>query len=82
MLLLAATGCLRRQARCACVSILPLVFSRPQVACGSGLVRIYNFLRSDEPSQYPKVGFPPAAARRTRGRRGHHFCVMLAASLL
>lgn len=27
---------------------------RSQVACGSGLVRIYDFLRSDEPSQYPK----------------------------
>lgn len=27
-----------------------------QVACGDGLVRIYNFLRSDEPSQYPQVG--------------------------
>ena len=25
-----------------------------QVACGSGLVRIYDFLRSDEPSQYPR----------------------------
>lgn len=25
-----------------------------RVACGSGLVRIYDFLRSDEPSQYPK----------------------------
>lgn len=25
-----------------------------RVACGDGLVRIYNFLRSDEPSQYPK----------------------------
>jgi glucokinase len=25
-----------------------------QVACGSGLVRIYDFLRSDEISQYPK----------------------------
>eukprot|EP00887_Chlorella_sp_A99_P002491 scaffold10.g2491.t1 len=24
-----------------------------RVACGSGLVRIYDFLRSDEPSQYP-----------------------------
>lgn len=24
-----------------------------QVACGSGLVRIYDFLRGDEPSQYP-----------------------------
>ncbi|PSC71239.1 glucokinase [Micractinium conductrix] len=25
-----------------------------RVACGSGLVRIYDFLRSDEPSQYPQ----------------------------
>lgn len=25
-----------------------------RVACGDGLVRIYNFLRSDEPSQYPQ----------------------------
>lgn len=25
------------------------------VACGSGLVRIYDFLRADEPSQYPGV---------------------------
>ena len=28
---------------------------RMQVACGSGLVRIYDFLRRDEPSQYPGV---------------------------
>lgn len=25
-----------------------------RVACGDGITRIYNFLRSDEPSQYPK----------------------------
>ncbi len=31
--------------------LLPL--PPPQVACGSGLVRIYDFLRADEPSQYP-----------------------------
>lgn len=50
-----------------------------QVACGDGLVRIYNFLRSDEPSQYPTVR-PGWAGLRRRGRRasccigtaGHH----------
>lgn len=35
---------------------MPHTPSTLQVACGDGLVRIYNFLRSDEPSQYPQVG--------------------------
>ena len=35
--------------------LMPALWSYSlQVACGSGLVRIYDFLRSDEISQYPK----------------------------
>lgn len=42
----------------------------PQVACGDGLVRIYNFLRSDEPSQYPKVGPHRVEGGWLAGRQG------------
>lgn len=54
-----------------------------QVACGDGLVRIYNFLRSDEPSQYPQVRLPVGqggagdAAGQPHATTLKHSCVPL-----